>query len=503
VDGGDRVIQDKCGVVGVVTRGTEVSGLLYYAMMNLQHRGQESCGVVIAKPATEGGKVEFQVHKGMGLVEPVMTPDTLAKMKGTVGIAHTRYATTGASALENAQPFVVQGVQGPLALGHNGDIPNSDSLKDDLQRRGWAFVTGSDSEVALRLIASDLAETRNPVRAIRATMSKLQGSYCFTILIGDKLYAVRDPLGIKPLCYGELEDGYMVASESVALDTVHGRLVRDLEPGEILELGPDGVKSYPGPGQGEKAHCMFEWVYFARADSVIDQRPVYDVRLGLGRNLAKEAPVQADVVVAVPDSGRAHALGFALQSKVPFAEGLMKNRYVHRTFIMPGQQNRQSSVHLKLNAVPSVVKGKRVVLVDDSIVRGTTMRRIVRLLREAGATEVHVRIGSPPITAPCYLGIDFKDRKQLIAADKGVPDIQEYLGADSLAYLSHEGLVAALEKPKRDLCMGCLTGEYPVPIEGERQRFQKSIEAFTTPPAATPAAPATAPVHGRAPARAP
>lgn len=487
VDGGERVIQDKCGVVGVVTRSTDVAGHLYYALMNLQHRGQESCGIVITKPAAEG-KAEFQVHKGMGLVEQVLHADTLAKMKGTVGIGHCRYATTGASALENAQPFVVQGLQGPLALGHNGDIPNSDALKDDLQKRGWAFVTGSDSEVALRLIANALAETHNPVRAIRATMQKLQGSYCFTILINDKLYAVRDPMAIKPLCYGELDDGYMVASESVALDTVHGRLVRDLEPGEILELSAEGVKSYEGPKVDPKAHCMFEYVYFARADAVIDQRPVYDVRLALGRNLAREAPVEADVVVAVPDSGRAHALGYAQHSRIPFAEGLMKNRYVHRTFIMPGQQNRQSSVHLKLNAVPTVVKGQRVVLVDDSIVRGTTMRRIVRLLREAGAREVHVRIGSPPISAPCYLGIDFKDRNQLIAADKTPKEIEQYLGADSLAYISQEGLVAAIAKPKRDLCMGCITGEYPVQVPGERLRFQKPLESFA-PPAAKPAEP--------------
>jgi amidophosphoribosyltransferase len=479
----DDVIRDKCGVVGVVSRTTEAAGPLYYACMALQHRGQESCGVAILKPGTEA-KPELQVHKGMGLVENVLAPDAMAKLKGTIGVGHVRYSTTGASALENAQPFVVQGQAGALALGHNGDIPNSESLKADLQKRGWAFITGSDSEVALRLIANELAETNNPVRAIRATMQKLQGSYSFVILIGDKVYGVRDPLAIKPLCYGETEDGYIVASESVALDTVGARLVRDLEPGEILELGKDGVKSYDGPRAEPKAHCMFEYVYFARADSVIDERPVYDVRVRLGRNLAREAPIQADVVVAVPDSGRAHALGFSLQSKIPFAEGLMKNRYVHRTFIMPGQQNRQSSVHLKLNAVPTVVKDARVVLVDDSIVRGTTMRRIVRLLREAGAREVHVRIGSPPITAPCYLGIDFKDRKQLIAADATVEQIRDYLGADSLAYISQEGLVDAIDKRKQDLCMGCLTGEYPVPIEGEKVRFQRSLEQFAAKPKA-------------------
>jgi amidophosphoribosyltransferase len=476
VDGGERVIQDKCGVAGIVSQSHDVAPLLYYALMALQHRGQESCGVVLAR--TGSPQEPFAVHKGMGLVENVLTSDAVSKLKGNVGIGHTRYATTGASALENAQPFVVQGRHGPLALGHNGDIPNADALKDDLQKRGWAFITGSDSEVALRLIANELAERSEPVRAIRAVMPMLQGSFAFVILVGDKLFAVRDPWGIKPLCYGELDDGYVVASESVALDTVGARFVRDLLPGEILELGPDGVRSYEGPHSEPRAHCMFEYVYFARADSVIDERPVYDVRLELGRALAEQAPVDADVVVAVPDSGRAHALGFSNASGIPFAEGLMKNRYVHRTFITPGQQNRVSGVHLKLNAVPSVVKGKRIVLVDDSIVRGTTMRRIVRLLREAGASEVHVRIGSPPITAPCYLGVDFKDRKQLIAAEQTVKQIEQYLGADSLAYVSLDGLVQAIGKRRQDLCMGCLTGEYPVPVPGERLRFQRTLEQF-------------------------
>lgn len=483
----DEVVRDKCGVVGLVARAADVAGPLYYALMALQHRGQESCGVAVLRTAEP--KPELQVHKGMGLVESVLAPDKMTQLQGSVGIGHVRYSTTGASALENAQPFVVQGQHGPLALGHNGDIPNSDGLKEDLQKRGWAFMTGSDSEVALRLIANELADVPNPVRAIRATMQKLQGSYAFVILIGDKVYGVRDPYGIKPLCYGETDDGHIVASESVALDSVGARLVRDLEPGEILELSREGVKSFEGPRADPKAHCMFEYVYFARADSVIDTRPVYDVRLALGRNLAGEAPVDADVVVAVPDSGRSHALGFSEASGIPYQEGLMKNRYVHRTFIMPGQQHRQSSVHLKLNAVPSVVKGKRVVLVDDSIVRGTTMRRIVRLLRDAGASEVHVRIGSPPITAPCYLGIDFKDRKQLIAADRSVDDIRAYMGADSLAYLSHDGLVKAIGMRRQDLCMGCLTGEYPVPVPGERLRFQKTLETFV-PPKAEPREPA-------------
>ncbi|HLF24578.1 MAG TPA: amidophosphoribosyltransferase, partial [Burkholderiales bacterium] len=356
-----RSTKDKCGVAGIVTRGADSAPLLYYALMALQHRGQESAGIVVHGERTSA-------HRGMGLVESVFSNETLARLSGPVGIGHVRYSTTGSSVIENAQPVLVSSAGGDIALGHNGDIANSRKLREDRAARGWAFLSTTDSEVAVRMIASELAEVKDPVRAIRRVMGELVGAYAFIILIDDAVFAVRDPLGIKPLCIGQLPDGgTIVASESVALDIVSARFERDVEPGEIVEIRPDGLRSHKQSSR-EKAHCQFEYVYFARADSVIDGRDVYDARLRMGEMLARESPVDADIVTAVPDSGRTHALGFSQASAIPFAEGLMKNRYVHRTFIMPGQQHRQVGVRLKLNAVPSVVRGKRVVLVDDSIV---------------------------------------------------------------------------------------------------------------------------------------
>jgi amidophosphoribosyltransferase len=412
----------------------------------------------------------------MGLVENVFTPEVLQALDGNVGIGHVRYSTTGASALENAQPFTVTTSHGELALGHNGDIANSKKLREELKAKGWAFQTSSDSEVAVRMIANELSETGNLVRAIRSVMKRLSGAYSFIILFKDRVYAVRDPHAIRPLCIGELADGgFVAASESVALDVVSAKFIRDLEPGEIIEISHEGLKAFPGTAAESTAHCQFEFVYFARADSVMDGKNVHDVRIRLGEILAEEAPARADVVVPVPDSGRTHALGFARKSGIPFMEGLMKNRYIHRTFIMPEQQARDIGVKLKLNPVPSVIKGKRVVLVDDSIVRGTTTRRIVNLLREAGAKEVHLRIGSPPIKSPCYLGVDMPTREQLIASSRNEKEIAAFIGADSLAYLSVEGLVKSIGMDKGDLCLGCLTGEYPVEIPGEKHRLQKTL----------------------------
>lgn len=471
----EEVFRDKCGVVGLVLRdaGDAAAPLVYYGLHALQHRGQESGGISAHDDAGA-----TRTHRGMGLVDSIFSPDTLAALPGRVAIGHVRYATTGASQVENAQPVVVESQKGTLALAHNGDIVNSGELRDDLKSRGWAFLTSNDTEVAVRMLASELAQTENRVKAIRNVMKHLNGSYCFVLLIGDKVYAVRDPLAIKPLCIGELRDGrgYVVASESTALNILDASIIRDVEPGEIIELGADGWRSHPSPQpRAEKAHCMFEYVYFARADSVIDERPVHEVRTNIGAALAKEAPVEADVVIPVPDSGRTHALGFSRATGIPFAEGLMKNRYVHRTFIMPDQNMRDIGVRMKLNPVRSVVSGKRVVLVDDSIVRGTTMRRIVQMLREAGAAEVHVRIGSPPIVSPCYLGIDMNTRKQLVAANHTVPEIRELIGADSLAYISLDGLQDAIGHEPRDLCTGCLTGIYPVEIPGERSRKQTTL----------------------------
>ncbi len=464
-----EVFRDKCGVVGVVTEG-HAAPLIYYALRALQHRGQESAGMSVWDGST-------RTHRAMGLVDQVFDPDSMDELEGPVGVGHVRYSTTGGSKLENAQPVVVQSQVGDLALAHNGDVVNSGVLRDALQAKGWAFLTSNDTEVAVRMLANEFAHTDNRVKAIRNVMKQLSGSYCFVLLVGDTIYAVRDPMGIKPLCYGTLPDGgTVVASESTALNILDANLVRDVDPGEILEMSPRGVVSHKGtPHVSGLAHCMFEYVYFARADSVIDKRAVYTVRTTIGERLAKEAPVVADVVVPVPDSGRTHALGFSHSTGIPFAEGLMKNRYVHRTFIMPSQMARDMGVKMKLNAVESVVKGKRVVLVDDSIVRGTTMRRIIRMLRDAGAHEVHVRIGSPPITSPCYLGIDMNTRKQLIASDHTPAEIAKIIGADSLAYISLDGLQDAIGVSPRDLCTGCLTGIYPVPVPGEKSRSQTTL----------------------------
>ncbi|HWG90467.1 MAG TPA: amidophosphoribosyltransferase [Candidatus Thermoplasmatota archaeon] len=467
----EKAIRDKCGVVGVVApAGTEVAPLIAYALRALQHRGQESTGIVTQH---EGKSV---LHRNMGLVENVYTPEVLRTLQGPLGIGHVRYATTGGSTIENAQPLLVTSAGGDVALAHNGDIVNSKPLRDEFIAKGWSFLTTNDTEVALRMLAAELATTPNRVKALRNVMKRLSGSYCFTLLIGDTLYAVRDPLGIKPLCYGSLPGGgFMVASESTALNVVGGELIRDVEPGEILEVTLDGVKGFLPEKKAESAHCMFEYVYFARADSIMDGATVYDVRVDIGKRLAKEQPALADVVIPVPDSGRTHATGYAFASGIPFAEGLMKNRYVHRTFIMPDQKMRDQGVRMKLNPVKSVIQGKRVVLVDDSIVRGTTMRRIIQMVRDAGATEVHVRIGSPPITSPCYLGIDMNTRGQLVAAELTIPEICKMIGADSLGYISLEGLTESIGKSRSQLCTGCLTGEYPVAIPGEKQRGQATL----------------------------
>jgi amidophosphoribosyltransferase len=468
----EEVFRDKCGVVGVAAKAP-AAPLVYYGLHALQHRGQESAGLSIHDAASG-----TRTHKAMGLVDVTLTPDVIAELAGNVGIGHVRYATTGGSKLENAQPVVVESAKGTLALAHNGDVVNSHGLREELKAKGWAFLTTNDTEVAVRMLANELAQNENRVKALRNVMRHLTGSYCFTILLGNTIFAVRDPLGIKPLCYGELPNGggFVVASESTALNILDARLVRDVAPGEILEITAEGVKSHPSLAMHhEVAHCMFEYVYFARADSVIDARPVHDVRTRIGELLAKEAPVEADVVIPVPDSGRTHALGYSRAMNIPFAEGLMKNRYVHRTFIMPSQASRDIGVKMKLNPVRAVVDGRKVVLVDDSIVRGTTMRRIVQMLREAGAKEVHVRIGSPPITNPCYLGIDMNTRTQLVAANHSVEEIRKLLGADSLAYISLDGLQTAIGHEPRDLCTGCLTGVYPVDIPGEKTRKQATL----------------------------
>jgi amidophosphoribosyltransferase len=461
----------NCGIIGAVAEDGNVVPDLFYGLRVLQHRGQESAGMAVF----EG---QINCKKAMGLVHEVFSQEDVSEMSGRVGIGHVRYSTEGASALENAQPIVASSIAGDIALAHNGEIVNAPELRRELQRKGWAFITSTDSEVIVRLLANEIIRTKDVNQALREFTGKLVGSYSLVLLVGDRLFAIRDPLAIRPLCYGRREGMHIVASESVVFDTLGAKFIRDLRPGEILELTPDGVHSTRLPHPNNTAHCMFEWVYFSRPDSVLDGRLVYDVRVKIGRELAREHPVEADLVVPIPDSGRAHAFGFAEALGLPLVEGLIKNRYIERTFIMPNQEERDLGVHLKLNAVRSLLQGKRVVLIDDSIVRGTTMRKIVKLVGEAGAREVHVRIGCPPIRAPCYLGIDMKTRDQFVANGRKVEEIRKYLKADSLGYVSIKGLVRAIGVSSADLCLGCLLAEYPVQVPGERVRPQRRLDLF-------------------------
>lgn len=464
-------LKEACGVVGICAH-EPVAEHLYFGLRILQHRGQESAGISVF----EDGK--HTILKGMGLVHQIMNKDQLSKLKGNSGIGHVRYSTFGVSALQNVQPFVVQTTNGEVSLGHNGEIINAEAMRTDLKKKGWAFITSSDSEIIVRLLANELSIHADPVKSIKNLMGMIQGSYSLTIMIGDRVFGVRDPYAIRPLCVGKIDGGWAVASESVVFDNLDGEFVRDVEGGEIVEVTCDGMRSWKVPSPREKAHCMFEWVYFARPDSVIDGRLVFEVRKTIGRRLAKEHPVDADVVIPIPDSGRAHAIGYCEEAHIPYAEGLMKNRYVERTFIMPDPNERVMGVMLKLNPIKKEVEGKKVILCDDSIIRGTTMRQIVQILRRAGAKEVHVRIGSPPVVAPCYLGIDMKTRHQFVATGRTSQEIAEIITADSVGYLSIEGLVDCIGLGDRNLCLGCLTGEYPISIEGERVRFQKKIDSF-------------------------
>jgi len=461
---------EECGVVGVVS-DKNVSQELFYALRIIQHRGQESAGIAVYNKGIE-------CVKGMGLVHEVFPEGVLGELNGNVGIGHVRYSTTGTSRLENAQPVSVKTNYGELAIAHNGDLVNANELREELQKKGWAFITETDSEIILRVLANEISSTKNIHKAIKNLTSKLVGSYSIVLLFNDRVFAIRDALGVKPLCAGRRNDMAIAASESVIYDMLGARFLRDLEPGEILELKPKRNHSVKLPRAKNSAHCMFEWVYFSRPDSVLDGHLVYTVRKKIGEQLAVEHPVKADVVIPIPDSGRAQAEGFSYVSNIPVSEGLIKNRYIERTFIMPNQSERELGVMLKLNPLKEVIDGKRVVLVDDSIVRGTTMRKIVQIVRKTGAKEVHVRIGCPPIVAPCYLGIDMKTRDQFAAAGRTLKQIAKFITSDTIGYISIDGLVKSIGHDANDLCLGCLTEEYPLPIPGEKLRFQKRLDSF-------------------------
>jgi amidophosphoribosyltransferase len=466
--------REKCGVVGVSVPGKGAAPYLYRGLRALQHRGQESAGIVTASHG------QLYTRKARGLVHEVFDRESLESLRGSVGIGHVRYGTTGVMEEDTVQPINIGMGDDELALGHNGDLVNFRRLRTRLTQMGVEFLGSADTEAMGQLIAQEFLRSRDMPTAIRRAMGDMSGGYAVTLVHNNRLYGFRDPFGIRPLCLGTLEGGYALASESVALELMGGRLIRDVAPGEVIVVERGNVLHASKGATSPKgfAHCMFEWVYFSRPDSIMDGKIVYEVRHRIGATLARESPIEADVVVPVPDSSRPQALGFSEISKIPYAEGLIKSRFVERTFILPDQKRREEEVRVKLHPLPGVLKDKRVVLMDDSIVRGTTLKEIVSMVRDAGARQVHLRVGCPPIVAPCYFGIDMKERKELVAHDRTEEEVGKLLGADSLSYLSIPGLMESIGLPK-SLCTGCLTGKYPVDIPQEHQRFQRQLTDFT------------------------
>lgn len=473
-------MHEECGVFGIYDfDGNDVANTVYYGLFALQHRGQESCGIAVSDTAGPKGKVSSL--KGMGLVNEVYTTDSLSKLKGNIGVGHVRYSTAGASTIENAQPLVLNYVKGTLGLAHNGNLVNAPELRRELELTGAIFQTTIDSEVIAYHIARERVKCGSVEEAVTRALKKVRGSYSLVIMSPRKLIGARDPFGFRPLCIGKRDNAYILASESCALDTIGAEFVRNVEPGEVVTISPEyGIQSYKNMCQEQHARCIFEYIYFARLDSVIDGMSVYDSRITAGRCLAKDSPVDADVVVGVPESGNAAAMGYSLESGIPYGTAFVKNGYVGRTFIKPQQSQRESSVRVKLNVLKEAVNGKRVIMIDDSIVRGTTSDRIVGMLREAGATEVHVRISSPPFLYPCYFGTDIPDREQLIAYNRSVDDICKIIGADSLAYLKMERLPEL--SGGRQYCHGCFSGQYPMKpptedIRGDHENFKRGSES--------------------------
>jgi amidophosphoribosyltransferase len=452
-------LREECGIYGIFARQENVVLSTYWGLYALQHRGQESAGIAV----TDGTVMDVQ--RGMGLVNEVFRHG-LPERPGHIAIGHVRYSTTGSSLLQNTQPLMVNYSGGQISMAHNGNLTNAREVRKDLEEKGSVFQTSIDSEVIVNLIARSTKQTVE--EKIVDSLINIHGAYCLVIMTENKLIGVRDPHGFRPLCLGKLGDGWVLSSESCALDTVGAEFVRDIEPGEMISIDDSGVVSRRFGETDRRAGCVFEYIYFARPDSVIDGQSVYQARFNMGRTLARESRFKADIVISVPDSGTTAALGYSHESGIPFAEGLMKNRYIGRTFIQPEQKKRDMGVRIKLNAVASVVKGKSIVMVDDSIVRGTTSGKIVRMLKEAGATAVHMCVSSPPIGFPCYYGIDTSARKELIASSKQVEEIRQFIGADSLHYLSLEGLHASIGHiSAKTLCNACFNCDYPAHTPGE------------------------------------
>ena len=476
----DRFMGDKlgeeCGVFGAYDfDGADVASTIYYGLFALQHRGQESCGIAVSDTAGPKGKVLSS--KDMGLLNEVFTPEILEKLKGDIGVGHVRYSTAGSSTRENAQPLVLNYVKGTLGMAHNGNLINTPELRQELAYTGAIFQTTIDSEVIAYLIARERLNSKTVEEAVGRAMKKIKGAYSLIVMSPRKLIGARDPFGFRPLCIGKRENTYVLASETCALDTIGAQFIRDVEPGEIVTISPEkGIESDRSMCLPKEQHarCVFEYIYFARPDSYIDGMSVYNSRILAGKYLAIDSPVEADLVVGVPESGNCAALGYSLQSGIPYGQAFVKNSYVGRTFIKPKQKSRESSVQVKLNALREAVAGKRIIMIDDSIVRGTTSDRIVRMLRDAGAKEVHMRVSSPPFLWPCYFGTDVPARDQLIAYNRSVKEISDIIGTDSLDYLKIERL-EELVGGKLGICKGCFTGKYPMepPAEDIRGDFDK------------------------------
>ncbi|MBM3713160.1 MAG: amidophosphoribosyltransferase, partial [Actinobacteria bacterium] len=448
-------IKDHCGVFGIYTRGKNVTEFIFYGLQALQHRGQESAGIAVSDGE------DILIFKDLGLVSQVFSEQNLAPLQGNLGIGHTRYSTTGKNIWKNSQPLYRMFRDEVFAIAHNGNLTNTNELRKEQIRKGIRFETTSDTEVIASLIESSASDSFE--EAVKETVCKIRGSYSLVILTKDKIFAVRDPHGFRPLILGSREGDNIIASETCALDIIDAKFVREVDPGEIIIIDKDGLRSQMQLPVERISMCVFEMIYFARPDSYLYNKNIFEIRHKMGRQLAKECPTSADIVIPIPDSGTPAAIGYSAESKIPYGEGLIKNRYIGRTFIQPTQEIREIGVKLKLNPLRDVIKGKKLVVVDDSIVRGNTSKKVVKMLYSAGAKEVHMRISSPPLLYPCYYGIDMATKKEFVANCRTLEDIRKYLNVDSLKYLSIEGLVKAIGEPKDKFCFACFNNDYPVP----------------------------------------
>ncbi|MDP6667664.1 MAG: amidophosphoribosyltransferase [Dehalococcoidia bacterium] len=463
---------EACGIVGAYIPGENVARTAFFGLFALQHRGQESAGIATSR----GDRIHIRAK--MGLVSQVFREESISGLPGHIGIGHTRYSTMGGSKEYNAQPILSNGLRGEIAVGHNGNVINAAELRIEMAEEfGSTFEMSSDTEVIAEMYA--MAPGRDWFEVSAYVMRRLKGAYSLVIMTKDQLIAVRDPLGIRPLCLGTLNDGWVVASETAALDNLGADFVRELEHGETVVIDSDGIKSSVWTGaRPQHAMCVFEQIYFARPDSVLNGELAYETRQRLGAEVYREHPVDADIVVGIPDSSTPHAVGLAAAARIPYAEAIIRNRYVGRTFIQPDQRSRNQGVETKFNPMRGVIEGKRLLVVDDSIVRSTTIIRVVKMLRRAGAKEIHVRVASPPIVSTCHFGVDMATLRELIAANMSIEEIREYIKADSLAYLSVNGLLRAVRAPKNAYCTGCFTGNYPIPVQLEMDKL--SLEATPT-----------------------